>query len=714
MKMYSVFFSDEDCQVSPEENQVIQEQNKKLKEAANVEARADIMVDFLLSNRLSYVDFIEKATEKIIEEAKDQNSHNALGWGYFILAWLKLDFDQYDDSFVFFKKAQAEFIKSGNEGGQARVLNGKGTAYRYCGYFDKALEKYLLGLELAEAAGNDGFAVTLSLNIGTLLIDLKQYDEAIDYFQKIKLAEQTSSISKVITTLNMCKAYRSMGDLDKAEKHLQEALHLCEKFEKKHPIIYCYLEMGLLRQYQNNVDEAKEFFKKTIKLATEQKMLKVKASALLQLGIMKKIEGYPHKALEILQKAYDIFQKIGSRNDTARALRAISKSYDMIGDSENAYKKLKEYKDLESDVFNEETVNRIGVLKVQQARREDIIYKDLYNRINTISQIGQAITSTFNIKEIGNIVYKHIKNLMKADNLAVGLFSESQKEIIYRIFVKDGEYMYDLVLPIEKNNQLEGKCIESKEGFIINDLTGRSDYYEGRAKWGTAFADKNIKSIVCSPLSLRGNMVGLIIVESTEKNAYLPYHADILRALAAYTAIALENEKLFSHVNTLATTDPLTGLINRRSIFAKAAGEFARYKRYKEPLAIVMIDIDKYKSINDTYGHPAGDAVLVKVAEAFLAAIRTTDALGRIGGDEFLLLLPNTDLEGAMAMAKRVHNSVLNKVYLIEGQEICLKSSMGVAEPNLTDASIDDAIKRADYALYEAKEAGGNTIKKAK
>ncbi len=714
MGMQNIFFSDDNCQFNPPKDPTICQQKKLLAEATNIEAKVDILLRFWVANRGKYVDFTRKVAENIVEEAKDTNNHYALGWGYFIHAWLKLDFDHYNDSFQYFKAAEAEFDKCGNIKAQARVMNGMGTAYRYSGYFDKALEQYLLGLELAEEVGDGEMIGTLGLNIGTLLIDLKQYDEAVRYFKKTQFSDEISSINRAIAIRNMGKAHRCMGDLDTAEKYLKEALNLCEVSNYTHLNIYCYLEMGYLRQFQNRLEEAKDLFKKTVELASDQDMLKVEASALLQLGILKKLEGYPHRALEKLQRALDIFEEIGSRNNKARTLRAISKVYDMIGDCENAYKKLKEYKKLESDVFNEETVNRIGVLKVQQARREDIIYKDLYNRINTISQIGQAITSTFNIKEIGNIVYKHIKNLMKADNLAVGLFSESQKEIIYRIFIKDGEYMYDLVLPIEENNKLEGRCIENKEGFIINDLTDRPDYFEGREKWGSVFADKNIRSIVCSPLSLRGNMVGLITVESTEKDAYLPHHADILRALAAYTAIALENEKLFSHVNALATTDPLTGLINRRSIFIKADEEFSRYKRYKEPLSIVMIDIDKFKTINDTYGHPVGDAVLIKVAEAFGAAIRNTDALGRIGGDEFLLLLPNTDLEGAMAVAKRVHEAVLKKPYNIEGQEISIKTSLGVAEPNLTDTSIADAIKRADFALYEAKEAGGNTIKKAK
>ncbi len=693
---------------------IVQKAKEELTHAKNVEEKVDIINKYWTINRDGYIDFLHDATLEAIEEAKKENEPRVLGLAHFIFGWIKLDTDLYEEGLFHFKTAYSAFVEDGDKHLQARALNGEASAYRYCGQFDKALEKFLIGLELTEEMGELDFAGILSSNIGTLLIDLKQYEEALGYFTRANILEKPTSINTAIQLQNMTKAYRCLGKYEKAEKCIMKAIELCEEKDSGHTNAICHLELGLLRYCQSNIGEAKKYLATALEISNEQNLLKHKGSALLQLGIIEETEGSPKKALPLLLEARKIFKAIGSRTLEALALRAVSKVYDLLGESKTAYRKLEEYKDIEEEVYNEDTINKMGILRVQQIRRENLIYKDLYNRINTISRIGQAITATFDIKEIGGIVYQDSKSLMKVENLAIGLFSEDKKKITYRICIKDGKYLPEFVLPIEKSNQLEGRCVAEKKGFILNDLAALKEYNDARDRWAIGLEKRRINSLVCSPLTLRGNMMGLISVGSMDKNAYLPHHEDILRALAAFTAIALENEKLFSHVNELATTDSLTGLVNRRRIFEYGECEFTRYKIYKSPLSVVMIDIDKFKSINDTYGHVAGDVILKNVSQEFLGAIRTTDILGRIGGDEFLLILPDTNLEEAMEMARRIHNTVLKKSYNIDGGWISIKACLGVAELNLTDDSIEDAVKRADLALYMGKRAGGNVIRKAK
>ena len=160
-----------------------------------------------------------------------------------------------------------------------------------------------------------------------------------------------------------------------------------------------------------------------------------------------------------------------------------------------------------------------------------------------------------------------------------------------------------------------------------------------------------------------------------------------------------------------ASTDELTGLANRRTAMERLAGEHARIRRHPALQACLLaLDIDHFKRVNDTRGHAAGDAALRHVARLMCNAVRTTDLTGRIGGEEFLILLPDTDLPGALSLAERIRAEVQNRPAAHEGREIALTVSIGVSAILQDDARSQDALERADQALYAAKHAGRNRV----
>ncbi|MBN9022066.1 MAG: diguanylate cyclase, partial [Rhizobiales bacterium] len=157
----------------------------------------------------------------------------------------------------------------------------------------------------------------------------------------------------------------------------------------------------------------------------------------------------------------------------------------------------------------------------------------------------------------------------------------------------------------------------------------------------------------------------------------------------------------------LAATDALTGLANRRYFFDVAAREVERVKRFRLPASLVMTDIDHFKSINDTYGHAAGDEALREVASVASAQLREPDVLARLGGEEFALLLPGVPEAGAAVAAERLRRS-LSEASVLDAFRIT--ASFGVSEILASDAGIDDALARADAALYAAKQTGRNRV----
>jgi diguanylate cyclase (GGDEF)-like protein len=164
------------------------------------------------------------------------------------------------------------------------------------------------------------------------------------------------------------------------------------------------------------------------------------------------------------------------------------------------------------------------------------------------------------------------------------------------------------------------------------------------------------------------------------------------------------------HLQALATTDVLTGLPNRRLLFETGKRAFDLARRHGTPLSLLMLDGDKFKAINDTYGHPAGDAVLQRIAELCRVVCRTSDLPARYGGEEFVILLPMTGGEGAREVAERLRGAAEDTVVEHDGRTLRFTVSIGVAAMHRTAASFESLLEGADAALYRAKGSGRNRV----
>jgi len=171
------------------------------------------------------------------------------------------------------------------------------------------------------------------------------------------------------------------------------------------------------------------------------------------------------------------------------------------------------------------------------------------------------------------------------------------------------------------------------------------------------------------------------------------------------------SERLAVSLEQLAITDGMTGLFNRRHFEGLAHAEWARFQRYGRPLSVLMIDIDKFKTINDRFGHDAGDQVIKAIAATCNATKRQTDVVARVGGEEFVLLLPETDESAAEIVAERLRKSIEDNIHVIAGEPVTI--SIGIAGAALSMPAFEIMLKRADEALYEAKRTGRNRVMRA-
>lgn len=209
------------------------------------------------------------------------------------------------------------------------------------------------------------------------------------------------------------------------------------------------------------------------------------------------------------------------------------------------------------------------------------------------------------------------------------------------------------------------------------------------------------------PLTFEGNLLGVLWIWGRGlTKADLP----IMSIFAKQIGVSLERARLFHEVQSLALTDPLTDLQNRRSLFELGRVEFARAKRMNRPFCCMMLDLDYFKQINDNYGHLIGDQVLQEFAKRCKHSVRELDLVGRYGGEELIILLPETDRETSLEVAERLRNSIAAKPVRVSGKEITVTVSIGVATEDENTTELETLIARADQAMYIAKHKGRNRV----
>lgn len=278
----------------------------------------------------------------------------------------------------------------------------------------------------------------------------------------------------------------------------------------------------------------------------------------------------------------------------------------------------------------------------------------------------------------------------------------------------DDESIRDVVIDLSKYPEID-RSIETRSKVVINDVSEdplTKDCAEGLQKAG-------ITALLVIPIILFDENVGSFFLRAARKGGHFVYREISFCEIVAETAAnALERaylldsiQKVNRRLEHLAVTDGLTGLYNHRYFRDRLEEEFDRAVRYRLPLACMLIDVDNFKSVNDTYGHLVGDAVLRDMAAQTLKSVRKNDIVARYGGEELVAILPQTTLEGAIKQALRLREDIATARYEGLPSDMSITISIGVgmmAHDTMPDC--EALIREADIALYEAKEAGRNCV----
>ena len=262
----------------------------------------------------------------------------------------------------------------------------------------------------------------------------------------------------------------------------------------------------------------------------------------------------------------------------------------------------------------------------------------------------------------------------------------------------------------KRNEGVVGRVWATGAPLLINDYRG----WSGRIKSGDSLPSRAVLGV---PIRYGEEFLGVLNIAAELPHRYSQTDIEVLGMFAMQAAIAIRNARLYTRIEQLAVTDELTALLNRRGFFQLGEREFERALRFKRPLAAVMFDIDHFKEVNDTYGHQAGDQVLRALADCVRQKTRGIDVAGRYGGEEFVLLMPETPMAETAQIAERLRHSIMKLSIPVtrpgdESSPDCLRItvSIGVAMQEEGVLNLVTLVDRADQAQYRAKRAGRNRV----
>lgn len=354
--------------------------------------------------------------------------------------------------------------------------------------------------------------------------------------------------------------------------------------------------------------------------------------------------------------------------------------------------------------YGEQAASQIA-LAVSKARALDIA-QHRAQELDALQRATTALLTTLNLESLlGQILDAAMSAIPTAEKGALYLVVPETGQLQLRATQGFADSRIRSFIPTSSMSYTARAVRERKPLLLNNDVNPEivsrldGDFPETSA----------IASMIVAPLLLGDQTLGGITLGSFRRYAFTQGNLQLLVSFAATATTAIHNAQLHGEVLKQAVTDTLTGLYNRRGLFELGQREVNRAHRFVRPLSSILLDIDHFKQINDTHGHLVGDQILAGVSAQCHAELRQVDLLGRYGGDEFLALLPETELANAVLVAERLRKKVSDLSFPAEEKLIRVSISVGVAFLKERD-TLDTLIEHTDQALYKAKQEGKNRI----
>jgi diguanylate cyclase (GGDEF)-like protein len=330
-------------------------------------------------------------------------------------------------------------------------------------------------------------------------------------------------------------------------------------------------------------------------------------------------------------------------------------------------------------------------------------------RLAILTDIVKTANSILEPRKVIETIMARVQQLIPSEAWSMLMVDEEKQELTFELAL--GEKGKDVSgFRVKIGEGVAGWVAQTGKPTIVNN-TAKDPRFAKRFDSETQF---RTRSILCAPLVSRGRTIGVVQVINRRGGRFTQTDLDLLMTMVEPCAIALENAILFQRTEQLTITDDLTKLFNSRYLNVYIGREIKRCKRHGIPLSIIFLDLDGFKSVNDQHGHLAGSRTLTEVGSILAEAVRESDILARYGGDEFVVVLPETPPAGALVIAERIRRAIAAHPFLREeGLEARISASFGIASYPDHALTPEGLIQKADQAMYRVKEKDKNGIEVA-
>ena len=326
--------------------------------------------------------------------------------------------------------------------------------------------------------------------------------------------------------------------------------------------------------------------------------------------------------------------------------------------------------------------------------------------LQVFHDVARALTSSLDLDSILGAIMRQMEQFFEPETWSLLIVDEEQQNLYYAVAA--GESPEDRSRRVAMGQGIAGWVAQQGELVILSEPALESDH---RFEMPFASPGPPVRSAICMPLRWQDRTLGVIELLNYRASTLTEETMAFLHVLCDYAAIAIQNVRAVERIQELTITDDCTGLFNSRHLFSVLESELERSRRFTLPFSLIFIDLDHFKRVNDEHGHLTGSRLLAEIARTIKQNIRGIDSAFRYGGDEFIVLLPQTGKDAALEVTQRLLHSLHDTRYLLsDGLELRMMASFGIASYPDDGNSIQEIIGVADEMMYLVKNSSRGNI----
>jgi len=622
------------------------------------------------------------------------------------------------------------------------------------GELDKALDRNMKAVELARAAGRPDREAAALNNVGEVLMDYNDVHEALDYFMRaaeaVKAAGQDGQDQPKPVELeanlftNIGHALIALGETTNAVGYLELGLGAAEAVSDAGSRLRALRGLASAARRQGNRAAARQLLDSALPGSggSDQGLPAVELK--IESAVLDIEDNRYEPAIRTLTELEPIALSRGLKPRLADIYRYRSLAYETSGNCLEALMDYKRFHAMQNNIAADRVARNLKDSEIrfelERSRQEAEIFRlrnvelkenrveleHSIDRLRAVAEIGRALTASLDLRRVAKTVHESLAHLMDVTDFCLVIRDERQATLTYAFFMVNGEELAPFDIAEDSEDSFAAYVVRTNTPVRIDDL--ETEYSRYVREVLTVQGKPNV-SLIYVPLSITGKVIGAVGLQSYKRAAYSDKDVGLIVSLGSFIAVAIENsrahaellrvngeltaekvslQRLAAKVSRIANHDGLTGLPNRLLLGELLDKALLQAKRLKKQVAVLFMDLDDFKPINDRFGHQAGDIALVEVARRLKDALRASDVVARVGGDEFIaVVMDMDDANGARLVANKLIDAFAAPL-MVNGEARQVGISIGIALYPDDGKSSDDLLRKADEAMYKIKKNGKN------